>query len=43
LVNVTVPVALLGSNVSVKVTGLPGRDGFGEEVSVDVAFALDTV
>ena len=43
LVNVTVPVALLGSNVSVKVTGLPGRDGFGEEIRVDVTVALATV
>ena len=43
LANVTVPVALVGSSVSVKVTGLPGRDGLGDEVSDDVIFALDTV
>lgn len=43
LVNVTVPVASLGSNVSVKATGLPGRDGLGEEVKADVEFALATV
>jgi hypothetical protein len=43
LVNVTVPVASLGSSVSVKVTGLPGRDGLVEEVSADVEFALATV
>lgn len=42
LVNVTVPVASLGSTVSVKVTALPGRDGLTDEVSVDVEFALDT-
>jgi hypothetical protein len=42
LVNVTVPVALLGSMVSVKVTALPGRDGLTDEVSVDVESALDT-
>ena len=42
LVNVTVPVTLFGS-VSVKVTELPGRDGLGEEVSAEVAFALATV
>jgi hypothetical protein len=41
-VNVTVPVALLG-NVSVRVTGLPGSDGFGEEVTVEVGVALFTV
>ena len=40
--NVTVPVALLG-NVSVRVTGLPGSDGFGEETSVDAGVALFTV
>jgi hypothetical protein len=43
LVNVTVPVASPGSSVSVKVTGLPGRDGFDEEVSADVEFAFATV
>jgi hypothetical protein len=43
LVNVTVPVASLGSSVSVKVTGLPGRDELDEEVSADVEFALATV
>jgi hypothetical protein len=43
LVKVTVPVALLGTNVSVKVTELPGREGLTEEVNVDVVFALDTV
>jgi hypothetical protein len=42
LVNVTVPVALLGSNVSVKVTELPGRDGLTEEVRAEVVFALAT-
>jgi hypothetical protein len=42
LVNVTVPVALLG-NVSVSVTGLPGSDGFGEETRVDAGVALFTV
>ena len=42
-VNVTVPVTLFGSSVSVRVTGLPGRDGLGEEVSVDVEVALPTV
>jgi hypothetical protein len=42
LVNVTVPVALLG-NVSVRVTGLPGRDGLGEETSVDAGVTLFTV
>ena len=42
VVNITVPVALLG-NVSVRVTGLPASDGFGEEVSVEVGVALFTV
>lgn len=42
LVKITVPVALLGSTVSVKVTALPGRDGLGDEVNVDVEFALAT-
>jgi hypothetical protein len=42
LVNVTVPVALLGSRVSVKMTALPGRDGLTDEVNADVEFALDT-
>jgi hypothetical protein len=42
VVNVTVPVTLDGS-VSVRVTGLPGRDGFGEEPSVEEAFAFATV
>jgi hypothetical protein len=42
LVNVTVPLASLGSSVSVKVVGLPGSDGFDEEVSADVEFALVT-
>jgi hypothetical protein len=42
LVNVTVPVALLGSNVSVRVTELPGREGLTDEVNADVEFALDT-
>ena len=42
LVNTTVPVALLGSSVSVKVTGLPGRDWLGEEVKVDDEFAFAT-
>ena len=41
-VNVTVPVALLG-NVSVRVTGLPNADGFGDEVTVDGGVALFTV
>jgi hypothetical protein len=41
-VNVTVPVALLG-RVSVRVTALPGSDGFGEEVSVDEGVVLATV
>ena len=41
LVNVTVPVTLFG-NVSVRVTGLPGSDELGEEVSVDAAAALAT-
>jgi hypothetical protein len=43
MLNVTVPVAPLGKSVSVKVTELPGRDGLGKEVSVDVEFALVTV
>jgi hypothetical protein len=43
LVNVTFPVTLLGSSVSVKVTGLPGRDGLVEEVSADVEIALSTI
>jgi len=43
LVNVTVPVALLGSRVSVKVTALPGSEGLAEEVSVDVESAFPTV
>ena len=42
LVNVTVPVTLFAS-VSVRVTGLPGSDGLGEEVSVDAGVALATV
>jgi len=42
VVNVTVPVTLLG-NVSVRVTGLPESDGFGEDVSADVGVALATV
>ena len=42
LLNVTVPVTLLGS-VSVRVTGLPGSDGLGEEVSVDAGVDLATV
>ena len=42
VLNVTVPVTLLGS-VSVRVTGLPGSDGLGEEVSVDAGVALATV
>ena len=42
LLNVTDPVTLLGS-VSVRVTGLPGSDGLGEEVSVDATAALATV
>ena len=43
VVNVTVPVTLPGSRVSVRVTGLPGSDGLGEEVSVEEEFALATV
>jgi hypothetical protein len=43
LVNVTVPVASPGSIVSVKVTGLPGREGLTEEVSAEVEFAFPTV
>ena len=42
LVNVTVPVTFFG-NVSVNVTELPGREGFSEEVSVDVGASLATV
>jgi hypothetical protein len=42
VVNVTVPVALLGK-VSVRVTGLPGSDGLGEETSVDAGVTLFTV
>lgn len=42
VLNVTVPVTLFGS-VSVRVTGLPGSDGLGEEVSVEVAVALATL
>ena len=42
MVNVTEPVAPLGRSVSVKMTGLPGRDGLGEEFRVDVEFALVT-
>lgn len=42
MLNVTVPVAPLGRSVSVKVTELPGREGLGEEVSVDVEFAFVT-
>ena len=41
LLNVTVPVTLLAS-VLVRVTGLPGSDGLGEEVSADVEVALAT-
>jgi hypothetical protein len=43
LVKVTVPVASVGSIVSVKVTGLPGREGLAEEVSAEVEFAFPTV
>jgi hypothetical protein len=43
LMKVTVPVALVGSTVSVKVTEPPGRDGLTDEVNVDVEFALATV
>jgi hypothetical protein len=42
VLNITVPVTLFGS-VSVRVTALPGSDGLGEEVSVDVGVALATV
>jgi hypothetical protein len=42
LVNVTAPVTLFGS-VSVRVTGLPGSDGLGEEISVDAGVALATI
>jgi hypothetical protein len=42
LVNVMVPVTFVGS-VSVKVTGLLGRDGLTEEVNVPTVFALLTV
>ena len=43
VLNVTVPVAVPGSNVSVNVTGLPGREGLGEELRADVVAALATV
>jgi hypothetical protein len=42
LVNVTVPVTFVG-NVSVRITALPGNDGFREDVNVEVGVALATV
>jgi hypothetical protein len=41
--NVTVPVASEGVTVAVSVTDKPYVDGFAEEVSVTVVFALLTV
>ncbi len=41
--NVTVPVALAGVTVAVKVTDCPALDGFSEEVSVVVLAVLLTV
>ena len=41
--NVTVPVAVEGETVAVKVTEEPNVDGFAEEASVTVVFALLTV
>lgn len=42
LANETVP-ARFADNVSVNVTGPPGREGFTEEVRVDVGLSLATV
>jgi hypothetical protein len=42
LVKMTVPVTFVG-NVSVNVTALPGKDGFREEVKVDVGVAFVTI
>jgi hypothetical protein len=42
-VNVTVPVAVVGVTVAVKVTDEPYADGFGDEASVTVVFTLFTV
>jgi hypothetical protein len=41
--NVTVPVAIDGETVAVKVTDVPYVDGFRDEVSATVVFALFTV
>jgi hypothetical protein len=42
-VNVTVPVAVVGVTVAVKVTDEPYADGFADEASVSVVFVLFTV
>ena len=42
-VNVTVPVAVVGVTVAVNVTGAPNADGFADEASVTLVFALFTV
>jgi len=42
-VNVTVPVAVVGVTVAVKVTDEPYADGFADEISVTVVFPLFTV
>ena len=41
--NVTVPAAAEGETVAVKVTDAPNPDGFADEASVTVVFALFTV
>ena len=43
LVNVTVPVTLVGESVSMNVTALPGKDGLTEEVNVPEVSTLFTV
>jgi hypothetical protein len=41
--NVTIPVAVVGVTVAVNVTEEPYTDGFADEASVTVVFALFTV
>jgi hypothetical protein len=41
--NVTVPVAVVGVTVAVNVIEEPNTDGFADEASVTVVFALLTV
>ncbi len=43
ILNITVPVAVLGDTVAVNVTGLPNVDGFCDEVSVVVVVIWVTV